>query len=208
MSTKSNYRVISKLYDMCEIFFFSRKRTSPRQAILDCLPEQDIKILDVCTGTGINSILIAEQKAAATIVGIDISKEMLAIANRKIAKRQLHNVQTLVMNAANLDFNTNVFDIVIISLVLHEVGNPLGRKILSEAKRVLKKDGKIFVVEWEQPKHILQRFMFLIIRFLEPKSFEHFLKLDFDEYFLNNGLIINRVQHCDYTRVFELSMLT
>lgn len=204
MCIKFNYRLISKFYDICEIIFFCRKSTSPRQAILSYLPEHSVKILDVCAGTAINNILIAEKKPNATIVGIDISKEMLSIARKKIVKKKLHNLQMLVMDAANLDFDNNVFDVVIISLVLHEMGKPLAKKILSEAKRVLKSDGKILVIEWEKPKHIIQRLMFFIIKFFEFQNFEHFLNIDFEKYFKDNGLIIKHIKHCDYTRIFEL----
>ncbi len=205
MKINFSYRLISKIYDLCEIFFFSRKSKSPRQTILNYLPEHPVKILDVCTGTAINGILIAEQKLNSTIVGIDISKDMLAIANKKIAKKQLHNIQTVVMNAVNLDFEANDFDIVIISLVLHEVGKPLAKKILDEAKKVLKPDGLIFVIEWEQPKKLFQKLMFLIVHFLESKNFKHFLELDFNKFFRDNGLKINRIHHCDYTCIFKLS---
>lgn len=204
MGVKFSYTLFAKIYDMCEVLFFCRKKTSPRHALLDYISDEHNKILDICTGTATNGILIAEKKLKSNVVGIDISKDMISIANRKIKKKQLNNIQINLMDATNLEYDDGVFDIVIISLVLHETGKAVSRKILNEAKRVLKPGGKILVVEWEQPKSFFKKIKFLIIKLLEPKSFKDFLKLNYYQFFKDNGLEINNIRHCDYSCVFEL----
>lgn len=206
MRFQVNYRIIASFYDCCEILFFCQKRKSPRQAMISYLPDEPLHILEVCTGTAINSIIIAEHKPNAAIVGIDISKEMLSVARKKIERRKLNSIQLLEMDAARLEFVADVFDVVIISLVLHEMGKPLAKKVMDEAKRVLKPGGKVLVVEWEQPQTFFQKMMFRIIKLLEYDNFEHFLKMNFDKYFEENGFRIKGIQHCDYTRIFELGI--
>lgn len=172
--------------------------------MLSYLPDDSVKVLDICAGTAVNGILIAEQKTNATVIGIDNSKDMLSVARKKIARKKINSVEMREMDATHLEFADHVFDVVIISLILHEMGKPLAQKTLSEARRVLKPEGTVLVVEWEQPQGLFQKFMFSIIKQLEFQNFEHFLNKDFDQYFKNNGFTIRDVKHCDYTRIFKL----
>ncbi|MFC3749966.1 class I SAM-dependent methyltransferase [Paenibacillus sp. GCM10012306] len=206
MKLKLNYRLLSKLYDLSELLFFCRTSRSPRQALLSYLPDDSVKVLDICAGTAINGILISEQKTNATVFGIDNSKEMLSVARKKIVKKKIKSVEMHEMDAINLEFADHVFDVVIISLILHEMGKPMAQKTLSEVRRVIKPEGTVLVVEWEQPQGLFQKFMFSIIKRLEFQNFEHFLNKDFDQYFKNNGLNILDVRHCDYTRIFKLEV--
>ena len=55
------------------------------------------------------------------------------------------------MDAQNLNFKDNSFDVVIDTFVLCSVPDPV--KALKEMKRVLKKDGKIIIIEHILSKH-------------------------------------------------------
>lgn len=105
------------------------------------------------------------------------------------------------MDATNTKFQDGIFDIVLISLVLHEISDELAKKMINEAKRVLKKSGKIIVVEWEKPKSVFQKMMFFPIMAMEPKGFKCFLNLNMKDYFEQYGLDIVDIRHCDYTKV-------
>lgn len=111
------------------------------------------------------------------------------------------------MNAAKMEFDDNKFDSILISLVLHEISSDLAYEILSEAKRVLKPNGKLLVIEWEEPKEWYREILFWIIRKMEPKGFENFLKIDMSVYFEKAGFSIDEIRHCDYTKVIVLSKL-
>lgn len=198
------YRLVSKFYDLVDVFYFNRTETNPRKCILNFIEEQKSKVLEVCIGTATNSIIIAEERTNAEIVGIDLSKEMLAIAKEKIKKRGLKNITTLVMDAINMNFNDNYFDIVLISLVLHEVEDSVRHEILKEAKRVLKSKGKIIIVEWDKPKRLNEKLLFLIIELLEPKGFKEFLQLDIQQYVEKFSLKVLSEKKCDYTRIIEI----
>lgn len=68
--------------------------------------------------------------------GIDPSKKMLEIAKKRGVKVRLGNGE-------KLHFKNSPFDYVVIIITLCFVKNPV--KVLSEAKRVLKKNGKIII---------------------------------------------------------------
>ena len=100
--------------------------------------EQKTKILDVCCGTGIITIPLAE--AGFEICGIDISPEMLAHANKKAM--HLNNATFLLSNA--LDFSLRKkFNLAIMTgnafqafLDEHEI-----LKVLQNINKHLDKDG-------------------------------------------------------------------
>lgn len=199
------YKSISKFYSLLDIIYFNRKETSPRYGILDFISGEKLKVLEVCIGTAENSIIIAEKRPNTEIVGVDLSKEMLELAKDKIEKMGIRNIKTFVMDATNMNFDDNYFDVVLISLVLHEVEDNIRYKIMKEAKRVLKSKGKIIIVEWDKPKKIIQKLPFLIIKLSEPRWFKEFLKLDIKEYVKIFSLKVLSEKKYDYTRIFEIT---
>ncbi len=198
------YKVMSKVYDLLDIIYFTNNNRNPRKALSSLINKQDAKILDICTGTATNAIAIAKRFTNSKIVAIDISKEMLHIANKKINMNGLDNIKLYKMDATNTTFKNNTFDVIVISLVLHEIPKDLARKILLEAKRVLKPEGKILVMEWEEPQKLFKKVLFYPIRKLEPKGFEQFLEEDMKSYFEQFDLEITEMKHCDYTKVLQI----
>ncbi len=198
------YKVVSKFYGLLDVLFFNNPNTSPRTAMLKRIPDDKTKILEICVGTAENSILIAENRPNAEIIGIDLSKDMLALAEQKINARGIKNIKTLVMDATNTIFEDSSFDVVIISLVLHEIDEEIRHKIMNESKRVLRKKGKILIIEWDKPKKLIQRPLFSVIKLLEPKGFQDFLRLDIKKYAEKFSLMVINEEKCDYTQVIEM----
>lgn len=73
------------------------------------------RVLDIGCGFGWHCIYAAEQ-GAASIVGIDISQKMFAVAKAKTA---FANVEYHLLAMEDMDFPSDSFDIVISSLALH-----------------------------------------------------------------------------------------
>jgi len=204
VESKIVYQFNAKAYDLLELTYFRKKASSPRNAVISILGNKPLKILDMCTGTGTNAIAIAKTNRNAEVTGIDISKEMLTMARQKLEKDSTANVKVYEMDAANMRFSKDAFDIVLISLVLHELSDDLAAKMISEAKRVLKPNGKLIVVEWEEPDNRLAKLAFYAIKKMEHKGFEDFLELDMYDYFEKHGFQITQIKHCDYSKVITL----
>lgn len=202
-----SYKLISKVYGLLDLIYFRKEETSPRKAVQDMIPNEKIKVLDVCCGTGENSIQIAKQHPRAQIVGIDLSKEMLDFAKKNIARNKLTNVRVKAGDATATGFKEKLFDYAIISLVLHEVEENLASGILSEAKRVLKDEGELIVLEWEIPKKLSQKIIFLPIKLLEPKPFKKLMSVNKAEYFKAHGFKLIEEVHCDYSCVYRMKKL-
>lgn len=96
------------------------------------------KVLDVACGQGFFATEFA--KSGATVSGIDISPELIAIA-----KRNSPNISYTVSSADNLSmFSEGSFDAITIILALQNIEKI--SQVFKECRRVLTKDGKLVIV--------------------------------------------------------------
>lgn len=197
------YKIMAKCYDLLDIIYFHDEQNSPRKAVLDAVNHNDT-ILDLCTGTASMAIQIAKRYPNTKIMGIDISKDMLRVAQNKIHKEQISNVELLSMDATDMSFEKERFDKILVSLILHEMDEGLAEKIMKEARRVMREDGRIIVTEWEQSKTLKRKILFMPIHILEPKTYREFIKKDLHQYFGKFDLEVEKEIHCNYSKVLIL----
>jgi phosphatidylethanolamine/phosphatidyl-N-methylethanolamine N-methyltransferase len=132
------YRKYAPLYD---IVFGSLLQHGRRQLVrtLRALPGQ--RILEIGVGTG---LLLPLYPRGVSIVGIDISEEMLAVARRRAERLGLDNVELYLMDAEQTTFPDGSFDHVVISYVYSVTPNPRG--LIREARRACKPGGDIYLL--------------------------------------------------------------
>ena len=203
MSSIGLYQVIAKVYDILDVTYFRNRENSPRTAVLSRIQGNE-RILDLCTGTATNAINIASRRPGTEITGIDLSDKMLEVGRSKISKKRISNVALERMDATDLSYGAGTFDVVLISLVLHELEDDLAGRLIREAKRVLKEDGRIIVTEWERPRKASQKVLFAPVAILEPKPYRSFIRKDMYRYFEEYGLKVEEYIHCDYSKVLVL----
>ncbi len=123
-----------------------------RKAIKELKAIKPQIILDVATGTGdfaFESISILKPKK---IIGVDISKGMLAEAERKINERKLGDVFSVQLgDSEGLNFENDTFDAITVAFGVRNYDNL--EKGLSDMLRVLKPNGKIVILEFSKPKN-------------------------------------------------------
>lgn len=101
------------------------------------------KVLDVATGRGEFVHFLQENlKGYNTIIGIDTDKKMLEKAKDSFAASKL---KFKIMDATNIDFPDDYFDIVSISNSLHHMENL--NSALAEIFRILKLNGYLIINE-------------------------------------------------------------
>ncbi len=98
-----------------------------------------VTVLDVGCGPGTITLEFAARVAPATVVGIDASPDVIEKATALAAERDINNVEFVVGDAYDLDYETGSFDIVHAHQVLQHVSNPVG--VLRELRRVRSHDG-------------------------------------------------------------------
>ncbi len=99
------------------------------------------RVLEVGVGTGINATLYPRD---CTVTGIDLSESMLEKARDRIARKGITNVQLLEMDAADLRFPDNTFDIVYAPYVISVVPDPVA--VAREMRRVCKPGGRYVIL--------------------------------------------------------------
>lgn len=105
-----------------------------KTAVLEALgPVEDRRVLDIATGTGRFSLLLAEQ--GADVVGVDISRAMLEQAETKRRNTTLAGTLAFLRgDASTLPFEDDSFDIVVAMRFFHLVDDAV--RFLRELKRV------------------------------------------------------------------------
>jgi ArsR family transcriptional regulator len=102
------------------------------------------RMLDVGTGTGRMLQLLAPSVGQA--VGIDSSREMLAVARANLADRMFANCSLRHADMYQLPWPDGSFDLAVAHMVLHFADDPAAA--VAEAARVLRPDGRLLIVDF------------------------------------------------------------
>ncbi|MGG5817175.1 ArsR/SmtB family transcription factor [Falsiroseomonas sp. HW251] len=113
-------------------------------ALLDALPARLGALLDIGTGTGRLLELVAPRADRA--LGVDMSRDMLALARARLAERGVADrAGVRQADMYRLPFADAAFDAVTMQMVLHYAEDPAAA--LAEAARVLKPGGTLLVAD-------------------------------------------------------------
>ncbi|HEY9246901.1 MAG TPA: ubiquinone/menaquinone biosynthesis methyltransferase [Candidatus Methanoperedens sp.] len=105
-------------------------------------------ILDVCSGTGDVAI---EVSGKSDVIAADFCVEMLNLCTRKLKYLDIGNVRCVRCDAENLSFKDGTFNGAIVAFGIRNVADI--RKALIEMGRVVKKDGKVIILEFSRPEN-------------------------------------------------------
>ena len=137
------YNRIASIYDLFGILYASKAR----ERALELADVRDTeRILEVALGTGQNFIQMLRKNPNGWVDGVDVSRKMLNRANRKIAKTGQRNYALHLCDCRHLPFEDASFDIVMNQYLLDILPVEDFEPILLEFKRVLKKAGRLVLV--------------------------------------------------------------
>lgn len=142
---------VSKKYDFLNHFLsLGIDKGWRKKAIQSLAPNHPKKILDIATGTG-DFAIAALALNPDKIVGIDISKGMLAVGNEKIVKQKLDKkIELQYGDSEHIAFEPNSFDAVTCAFGVRNFENL--DKGLAEMHRVLNTGGRLAILEFSKPK--------------------------------------------------------
>jgi ubiquinone/menaquinone biosynthesis C-methylase UbiE len=135
---KRRYNRIAGFFDLFEAMMEKGKMGQWRKMIWQQVKG---KVLEVGVGTGKN---IEYYPDSVAVTAIDFSERMLEKAKEK-AKQFHKKVDLRLMDVQNLEFTDETFDTIVTTCVFCSVPDPV--KGLMEIQRVLKKDGRIIMLE-------------------------------------------------------------
>ncbi len=127
------------------------------------------RVLDVCCGTGDQALHYARRGIVSN--GIDQNPGMIEAARKRQRKYGLEKVSFEIADALYLPFKDGFFDYTSISFGLHEKERTARDRIVSEMKRVTKKEGALIFIDFEVPSP-RNRYRYLIkaIEFVAGKN--------------------------------------
>jgi len=105
--------------------------------------------VDFGCGSGSWALPLAKSLDLGTVYGLDILEEPLSVLKGRARAEGLENIKTILADiekGSGLD--NEIADLVLITDLLFETDND--KAIFEEAKRILKRGGKILVVDWKK----------------------------------------------------------
>src|SRR3954468_15341858 len=156
------------------------------------------RVLEVGVGTGINAALYPPD---CSVTGIDLSSSMLEKARERVARKGVRNVRLLQMDAANLKFADDTFDIVYAPYVISVVPDPVA--VTREMVRVCRPGGKIVILNHFRSKSrigaSLERMISPVTRYIGFKS-----DLDLPAFLVQAGLKPVSIDKVNFPRIWSL----
>lgn len=131
--------------------------------LLDEIPEIHAgTILDVSTGHGYFVSEIAKAFEGATVLGLDISPELIKHGVRnQLSMAQHQRILFIVGDAHNLPFQNNCYNCIVSTGAIHHWDNP--QKVFTEIYRILKPDGIAIIVDQIRAKSLSEIFKTIFV---------------------------------------------
>lgn len=151
-AVKEIFNDIAPKYDLLNHFLsLNIDKRWRRKAIGYIRPEEKGELLDVACGTGDFSIA-AYRAGVQKVTGIDISANMVAIGQKKVDNLGLTPYITLQAgDSEQIEFEDEHFDVVTVAFGVRNFEHLEAG--LREMQRVLKKGGKVVILEFSMPEH-------------------------------------------------------
>ncbi|MBK9514532.1 MAG: bifunctional demethylmenaquinone methyltransferase/2-methoxy-6-polyprenyl-1,4-benzoquinol methylase UbiE [Flavobacteriales bacterium] len=152
------FDAISPKYDLLNRLFSLGIDQGWRRKVIRLMGREPVEhLLDVATGTA--DLAILGSTKAKRVTGVDISEGMLSHGRTKVTKRGLD--QRVVLQRADsaaLPFPDATFDAVTVAFGVRNFEHL--EQGVREMLRVLKPNGRLFVLEFSKPQHTPMRQLF------------------------------------------------
>jgi len=106
--------------------------------------KEGMSVLDLGSGGGIDCFLAAKKVGPkGKVIGVDMTEKMIQLAQRNAKKYGFANVEFRLGEIENLPVEDKSIDVIISNCVINL--SPEKERVFMEAKRVLKKNGRMYV---------------------------------------------------------------
>lgn len=160
-------------------------------------------VLDLACGTGEFERLLLKDNPNQQVLGVDISAEMLAMAQQKL--HRYSSVRFAQGNATEIPSADEQFDVVVCASSFHYFDQPVNA--LMEMKRVLKPDGKVVILDWCKD-FLLCRFCDAVLKTTDPAHKQCYTQQEFHDFFSTVQLNVQAATKKRFGLVWGLMVAT
>lgn len=154
------FAIIAPRYDFITSFLSFGMDRGWKRILVNMLElKGNEKVLDLACGTGDITFALGEKLPSGQAVGLDITQEMIDIANNKRVERKTGNVSFQCGDIMKLPFADASFDHVTCGYALRNVPDVEGALI--EIRRVLKPGGRFCSLDFAHPNNLLYRWAYI-----------------------------------------------
>jgi ubiquinone/menaquinone biosynthesis C-methylase UbiE len=153
------YGVGSPLYDLIVWWGFvplGGESACRREFARWLAPSPGLAVASLCCGTGSTERAILDVAPTLRITAVDLGRGQLARARARDRNGRIHYCRA---NASNTGLRGGSFDRVVIGLALHEMPRELRLRVLCEAARLCRADGRVLAIEHGRPRGAVSRFV-------------------------------------------------
>ena len=190
--------VYGKMASVYDLFFGITLHHGRVKAIQRMGIEPEHEILEVGVGTGIGLPLYPRR---CGVTAIDLSEGMLERARTRVAQYDLDNVRLIQMDATELKFPDNSFDIVYAPYFINCVPDPIA--VTREMRRVCRPEGRlVFLNHFLSDSRVVSK----IERSIAPFTLHLGFKSDFDlpAFLAQTGLHAGSIEKVNLPRIWSL----
>jgi phosphatidylethanolamine/phosphatidyl-N-methylethanolamine N-methyltransferase len=138
-------------------------RAARLRAVREVNKSDASRVLEIGVGTGLS---LPHYRTDLEVTGIDLSPDMLEKAEERVQNKNLSHVDDLlVMDAQQLDFPDNSFDLVVAMFVMTVVPDP--EAVMAELQRVVAPGGQVMLVNHFSQEHGVRGWIERQMSFLE-----------------------------------------
>jgi demethylmenaquinone methyltransferase/2-methoxy-6-polyprenyl-1,4-benzoquinol methylase len=195
------FATIADRYDLITVLLsYGQDRRWKRRLVAMAAPHRGTRALDLATGTG--DIAFQLSAAGADVVGLDVTRRMIELANAKIRTGE-RAPSFMVGDMVALPFADGSFDVVTAGYGLRNVPD-LGAAI-AEIHRVLNEGGVALSLDFNRPAHPIVRAAYLAYLTVTGAMLGWVLHRDPDTYRYIPASIRNYPGAAGVARMFETS---
>lgn len=154
-------------YDAVTRFAAPPNEKKQRQLAISAIEGKPRRILDLGCGTGSSTIMLKQAFPEAEVTGLDLSPQMLTVAQHKAERLNLAIAWQQGLAEAT-SYTDGEFDLISIAFLFHETPVSVSQAVLRECHRLLQPTGQIIILDGNQPR--LRHASWLIKLFREPYS--------------------------------------
>jgi len=205
---RAEFAHLAPQYDLqCLIASAGRIKSLRRKLARMARSEVQGPVLELCCGTG--GVTVELAKHFDHVIAVDLSPDMLARNERRLARAGVKNVTLLEAEVSTLRFPQGAFSAVVISLGLHELPKWIREKVFSDAARWLGRGGRFVMCDYSKPKNRVLAALFSWIGrlLIEEEHFDEYLGHGMQERLRHHGFELVEQQH-QFLSCLELSAWT